>query len=290
MTQNRVPTPETRALRTAVTLTMNNAAPSISASHTRYLALATLAVLCFALTLAGCAADDVEATTTDALPVTGGSLTLASTLLDGAVEQHFVDANDASKTLTISRGAPGSKPGDTWIVRRAANGKSISEMTFIREDDGAVALLKTLEFSDGVATVFTPPLLVLPVRIQPGEAGRIERQLSMKVTELDSSGRDTGKAKTSGEGSVTLTYRGEVPVPESKQSGGGQAGRLLVSRLLLEPKPASVVTTTETWYGMSADGKRPTGVIAERQRTRVKVLGVKIKSSDSVWIAAPSPH
>ncbi len=277
-----------KTMDTAVPFAMNNVAASDSRSCTPHFAIAMIAVLCAALTLSGCAADDMEVTTSDALPATGDSLTLASTLLDGAVEQHFVDANDASKTLTISRGVPGTKPGDTWVVRRAANGKPSSEMTFIREDDGAVALLKTLEFVDGVATVFTPPLLVLPVNIQPGVAGRIERKLSIRVTELDSSGRDTGKAKTSGEGSVTLTYRGVVPLPEDNQNGGIESGRLLVSKLLLEPKPASVVTTTETWYGMPADGKKVTGMIAEKQRTRVKVLGVQIRSSDSVWVAAPA--
>ena len=265
---------------------MNNA--DRSTSRTPRLVLATLAALCATPGLPGCAADDSEVLTTEAIPAPGGALTLASTLLDGAIEQHFIDASDSSKTLTISRAAAGGKPGDTWVVRRAVNGKPISEMTFIREHDGAVALLKTLEFTDNVATVFTPPLLVLPLSIEPGEAGKIERKLSMKVTELDSSGRDTGKAKSSGEGSVTLTYRGEVALPASTPSGGGQTGRLLVSKLLLEPKPASVVTTTETWYGIPTDGKKPTGMVAEKQRTRVKVLGVQIKANDSVWIAVPA--
>ena len=48
--------------------------------------------------------------------------------------------------------------------------------------------------------------------------------------------------------------------------------------------------TTETWYAITADNKNPGGMIAEKQRTRVKVLGVQIKASDSVWIAVPAAH
>lgn len=210
----------------------------------------------------------------------GTALTLSMLSVEGSRAQVFVDAADQARKLEVSRGSPSATPGATWTVRKSIGGTPDSLLTFIREADGGVGLVSTAEFSDGAFTVFAPPMPISRPSIAPGKAGSYQRAVQMKVTHLDAAGKDTGKSKASGRGTVTMTYQEATPIPRAAASGlGTNAGLLLISVLSAELSPATVLSTTETWYDPAG-----TGIIAERRTERVKVMGVQIRSKQTLWL------
>lgn len=210
----------------------------------------------------------------------GTPLTLSMFSAEGARAQVFVDAADQARTLDVSRGSPSTTPGATWTVRKSLGGTPDSLLTFIREEDGGIGLVSTAEFSDGAFTVFSPPMPISRPSIAPGKQGSYQRAVEMKVTHLDAAGKDTGKSKASGSGTVTMTYQGTTPIPRAAANGLGTAsGLLLVSTLTAELSPATVLSTTETWYDPAG-----TGIIAERRTERVKVMGVQIRGKQTLWL------
>jgi hypothetical protein len=210
----------------------------------------------------------------------GSPLTLSMFSAEGARAQVFIDAADQARTLEVSRGSPSATPGATWTVRKSVGGAPDSLLTFIREADGGVGLVSTAEFSDGAFTVFSPPMPISRPSIAPGKAGSYQRAVEMKVTHLDAAGKDTGKSKASGSGTVTMTYQGSTPIPRAAANGlGTDTGLLLVSTLNAELSPATVLSTTETWYDPAGSG-----IIAERRTERVKVMGVQIRGKQTLWL------
>jgi len=210
----------------------------------------------------------------------GSPLTLSMFSAEGARAQVFIDAADQARRLEVSRGSPSATPGATWTVRKSVGGAPDSLLTFIREADGGVGLVSTAEFSDGAFTVFSPPMPISRPSIAPGKPGSFQRAVEMKVTHLDAAGKDTGKSKASGSGTVTMTYQGSTPIPRAAASGLGTAsGLLLVSTLNADLSPATVLSTTETWYDPAGSG-----IIAERRTERVKVMGVQIRGKQTLWL------
>lgn len=223
-----------------------------------------------------------------ALPLTAQDRALATQPLPARAAAMDVPARTVSLPLDPDRDATQiaerireARPGDDgWIrwtvTRRVLTGKPPtvdptggSVLHLALTDTGDVVLEKQIEAADGVTTTFTPPMIILPASLAPGQT--FEQAFAMRSVLTDRPDRERGSGPATQ--TTTLAAWERIATP---------AGEHLAARIeaVLRAKlgPASVTSTSTTWYAPGL------GILAETRREEVTVMGLKIRDQRQGWV------
>lgn len=144
-----------------------------------------------------------------------------------------------------------------------------SERRMIVTPTGDLAMDRVVQRDRSVITVFKPPVLVMPARINPGAT--VRQDAAVTVYELDR----PKKIKDKGTATVEITYAGlgPEPGPNASSDDADRAGkRILRSSLLIDLSAATSERFTERWFDDA-------GLVRESYEEKIRVLGVTIDSS-----------
>ncbi len=256
--------------------------------------LAAFLLACSALG-AGCASSPEQVSPerlNAALPLNEQDLSLATRPLSARPAAMDVAARtvslsldpDEDETQIAERVRETEPAADGWtrwtVTRRVLVGTPPAEdpargsvLHLALTDTGQVVLERQIEAADGVTTTFTPPMVVLPASLAPGET--FEQSLAMRSVLTDRPERERGSGPATQ--TTTLAAWERIATP---------AGEFLAARInaVLRAKlgPASVTSTSTTWYAPGL------GIVAETRHEEVFVLGVKIRDQRQGW-ALESP-
>ncbi len=174
-------------------------------------------------------------------------------------------------------GGLAASPGARWRVvrceRKGSDGALLTEELTVEHfrigEDGSLELERTEKFDDDVVTWFEPPLRVWPSGLAGG--GSVVQKLRMVVRPMG----DPGSIKTQGDAEHTVEVLGEdrVVTPSGEEFTAVRMRRTLRAKLGI----AEVEVAALSWLAERV------GVVAERARERVNVLGVTIRRSDESW-------
>jgi len=190
-------------------------------------------------------------------------------------------------TMTITAG---DDAGKTWMVRpedvqRAQDGtlkgftitwtlgqepRPRSEREMLIDADGSLTMARVVDRPHSVITVFDPPVLVIPARINSGAT--VRQDCRVTVYEL----KDPKRVKTRGDAAVEARYNGV-------EAGSPDKLRVLTTTLDLNLTAARSRRTTTRWFHPDH------GLLRERFEEQVRVLGVIIESSGQTMEVAPLP-
>ncbi|HBS29915.1 MAG TPA: hypothetical protein DEB06_10820 [Phycisphaerales bacterium] len=201
-------------------------------------------------------------------PGSDGALVSRWEVLDRSLEGREVREVREERTT--------SGPGQ-WRVRTIIDGhtEAIEERT-IRLDparDGLV-LAESLQHERGVRVVMTPPPLAMPSDLAPGAPFVQTMGLRMPLLE------NPRRIRAQGTGDMTLEHDADQPLTLD--------GRVIRCRRLREVfvtavPPARAVRTTERWFAPGL------GLVAERWREEVRVLGVVTERTERTIRLIPAP-
>jgi hypothetical protein len=223
-----------------------------------------------------------------ALPLTAQDRALATQPLPARAAAMDVPARTVSLPLDpdldatqIAERVREARPGDDgWIrwtvTRRVLAGTPPTEdptggsvLHLALTDTGDVVLEKQIEAADGVTTTFTPPMIILPASLAPGQT--FEQAFAMRSVLTDRPDRERGSGPATQ--TTTLAAWERIATP---------AGEHLAARIeaVLRAKlgPASVTSTSTTWYAPGL------GILAETRREEVTVMGLKIRDQRQGWV------
>ncbi len=236
-----------------------------------------------ALTCGGCASGTAP-------PTGAAELIEVGACALGAATAEDVRAGDRSRTTFAGWGADSSS---RLVVEREPNGKGGAgayiqrrwltdrdRRTLIREqflavrEDGAVVLAEEINHAEGVEVVFTPPLVVLPTRIE--DQARTTHEGRMTVHPLG----DRSRTRAKGTVKNTVVCGGAVRV--RTPAGEFDAWRL-TSVMDADLSPSRVHNETDLWLVPGL------GMIAERRRERTTVLGVSVRNNSEAWVVIEAP-
>lgn len=177
------------------------------------------------------------------------------------------------KLVKVSEAAAGSA-GGTWFSRQCVweDGKlelgTLSEQEFRLGEDGSLELVRSIEHDDEVVTWFEPPARVLRAGMRAGDV--FTQELRMVVRPMG----EPGKVKTQGDAQA----RTEVLGPAEIQTPEGVVG-VQRFRRTLKAKLGAANVEVITEFALAA-GR---GLVSEKTRERVTVLGLAIRSGSESW-------
>lgn len=192
--------------------------------------------------------------------------------LDGTRTIRVLEGAGAKQRQTI-RAEPGASD-DRWTeVRADEKGETVTEETFLRSSDGAVALERSVSHADKVITVFDPPMVVMPARLRAGDPFRQALAIRVHPIENPDTLRDDGPA------TLELVYEAEQAV----LVGGEEIAAARVKQVFsAKLKSAQVRTEANLWYG--AEGGEARGLVARRSREKAMFLGVTVRDVRDFWV------
>lgn len=144
----------------------------------------------------------------------------------------------------------------------------LSELSMVTLPDGTVAIARSVERSEGVATDFDPPMVLVPGRLARGE--RVEQDVRLTVRPLG----NPEQVRNAGAGRRVVEYVGDERV---RTPAGEFAARRLRTTLTGNLGGPELRVTVDLWY---ADG---VGLVAEDSRERVTVFGLEVRKKDERW-------
>lgn len=216
-----------------------------------------------------------DAAPTASSPASAGVLRAREVTIDIPSRTDYDSGSSSTNArLRVERSLPPGGDGAWGIVRQTvidgadAPGER-SELSVKVEADGDVVLLRTLESADKVITTFSPGMLIAPREMSPGQT-RVE-SFEMVVHPADK----PGEVQARGDATVTLEHLG---VERLTTPAGEIEAMKIRSVLKVKLGQAEVENTTTSWF---APGK---GVVAERRRERVVVMGVPIRGGGESWV------
>ncbi|MFM9956473.1 MAG: hypothetical protein ACKVZJ_00210 [Phycisphaerales bacterium] len=155
-----------------------------------------------------------------------------------------------------------------------------SERRMLVSEAGDFSMSKVVQRDRSVITLFEPPVLVMPARINPGAT--VRQDVAVTIYELDR----PKKVKDKGTASVEITYAGLGPPPASADGSTPSADdaeragkRILRSSLLIDLSAAKSERFTERWFDAS-------GLVRETYEEKIRVLGVTIDSTRQAMVLA----
>lgn len=194
------------------------------------------------------------------------------------------DGKDAGKSwhvvpTSVKKGEGGGIESFTlmWTLEGEASPRSEREM--IVEADGDLTMSRVVQRDRSVITVFDPPVLVMPGRINSGAV--IREDGKVVVYEL----KNPKKVKEKGDFVLEARFEGEVEGGSGGAGGSGGRERLFTTRLELNLSAAKSERTT--WRRFAAAPPAGNGaLVSESFEEKIRVLGVTIESTRQTMVVA----
>lgn len=242
---------------------------------------AAVVLLAWIVGAAGCASNRPAPPSAGELVASGSELVASEALgvwlgPEGprAVNMVIDAGRDAGKSWVvvprdIRRGDDGRMTGFVLDWTLGGESRPRSERTMLVEADGTLSMSRVVQRDRSVETVFEPPLLVMPARINPGAT--VRQDVSVTVLDLDKPGR----VKERGSALIEASFLGrQEPIGAG---AGDAAGLLYVTKLEIRLSAARSERTTERWFAFPESGL--SGLLRERFVETIRVFGVIIEST-----------
>lgn len=235
-------------------------------------------------TLTGCAgnlAEPEEATTAAVTPEAATPLTAQEASVDVRPVAIFRSAPDRSRSMRIERGRPGSE--GRWTVKRetasSTEGPWIAqvEQVMVLNSSGEVALSEEINHEERVELVFDPPMVVMPARLAPGQAGAVEQTGELRVYPIG----NRRKTKAQGPFRQRIEHQGAERVELGLGEGNTVVAQHVVHQFTASLPPAEVSNRTDQWIIPRI------GLVAETRQERTRVFGVPTRNNLESWTAEP---
>jgi hypothetical protein len=192
----------------------------------------------------------------------------------------FADVSDAPQgsRLAIEREPGASGEAAAYVQRRLLIGdgeeKLIRVQSLALREDGAVVLVEEINHTEGVEVVFTPPLVVIPARIEAGEFPAVEGRMTVHPL------GDRTRVRAKGPVKVAAASEGGFRV---RTPAGDFDAWKLSSTLTAELGPSRVQNETVIWLVPGI------GLIAEERREKTTVMGLPVRGNTEKWVLVELP-
>lgn len=183
---------------------------------------------------------------------------------DAGKSWHVVPADTA-------RSADGTLASFTLVWTLEGESAPRSEREMVVGPDGDLAMARVVQHDRKVITVFDPPILVMPARLNPGAV--VRQDSAVVVYELNNPKRIREK----GDATVEARFDGEADLPAEPGAPPNRA-RVFTTLLRLNLRAARSDRTTTRWFAPPPPGGTG-GLIRESFEETIRVLGVTIEST-----------
>lgn len=198
------------------------------------------------------------------------------------------EGKDAGKSwhvvpTSVKKGEGGGIESFTllWTLEGEASARSEREM--IVEADGDLTMSRVVQRDRSVITVFDPPVLVMPARINSGAVVRQDGKVV--VYEL----KNPKKVKEKGEFVLEARFEGEVETAAGGSGGEGAGGRERLFTTRLELNLSAAKSERATWRRFAPAAPAGNGaLVSESFEEKIRVLGVTIESTRQTMVVAGS--
>lgn len=205
----------------------------------------------------------------------GGELRAATTGLEGSaaypaasdgIARRFLlrGGKDDGKWVRVERRGEAGTLIESWTVEGEKGPRF--ERVLDRGADGSVVMREQRSFDRNVRSVFEPPLMVFPARLEPDASFTMSSKMRVHPLDKPKVIKEQGMAR------VEITVRGVQAL-----AAGADESVVVRTVFTADLKSADVVRTTDRWFVPAQ------GMVREVYEETVKVFGVVVERTGETF-------